>query len=38
MQSDKLQIKVFHIQDLEIGNKFKVEGNKLLIKKRNRIW
>lgn len=33
MQSDKLQIKVFHIQDLEIGNKFKVEGNKLLIKK-----
>ncbi len=32
MQSDKLQIKVFHIQDLEIGNKFKVEGNKLLIK------
>lgn len=33
MQSDKLQIKVFHIQDLEMGNKFKVEGNKLLIKK-----
>lgn len=33
MQNDKLQIKVFHIQDLEIGNKFKVEGNKLLIKK-----
>lgn len=31
MQDNKLQIKVFHIKNVELGSKFKVENNKLVL-------